>query len=172
MKILEQTEQILILQRGTKSEFLLGTSFIMLSCLFLVGGTLYGISVTFGIGWWVLLLSPLAVGILWLALRRFLSNDKIVTIYKLDKGNNKVTIEFQGLNESKFIELALPEIRASVVRFLDSGYVGYGYTHIRFQLYFLTNSGKEIALDQAIGMGEKRELEAIARYFQRFLYNF
>lgn len=172
MKILQKTAQVLILQRGTKAAFLSGISFLMFVCLCMVGAILYAISDNFGIGWRVLLFSPLAVWMLLLILRRFLSNDKIVTIYRLDRGNNKVIIEFQSLNESKFIELALPEVRAAVVRFLDSGYVGYGYTHIRFQLYLLTNSGKEIALDQAIGIGEKRELEAIARCFQKILYNF
>lgn len=171
MKILAKTEQVLIIQRGTKAGFLLGTALVMLGCLFMTGGILSVISVNLGIGWWGFLFSPLAVWVLWLALRRFLSNEKIVTIYRLNKGTNQATIEFQGLRQSKVVGLPLHEIRSAEVKFLDSQDVGYGYTHIRFQLYFLINSGKALALDRAIGMGEKRELEAIARYFREFLFN-
>lgn len=172
MKILAKTKQVLILQRGTKASFLIGTGFAMLGFLLMIVGVLYGISASFGIGWWGFLFSPLAVWVFWLALRRFLSNDKIVTLYGLNKGTNKATIEFQGLRKSKVFELPLHEIRSVEVKFLDSHYVGHGYTHTRFQLYLLTNSGKALALDQAIGMGEKSELEAIACYFQGFLLNY
>ncbi|MBD2005111.1 MULTISPECIES: hypothetical protein [Cyanophyceae] len=171
MKILTKTEQVLILQRGTKAEFFLGTAFVMLCFLFMIGGFLFAISISLGIGWWGFLFSPLAVWLLWLALRRFLSNEKIVTIYRLNKATNQATIEFQGLRQSKVVELPLHEIRSAEVTFLDSHYIGYGYTHIRSQLYFLINSRKALALDLAIGMGEKRELEAIARYFREFLSN-
>lgn len=171
MKILTKTEQVLILQRGTKAGFLIGTGFVMLGCLLMAGGLLWAISASFGIGWWGLLFLPLAGWLLWLALCRFLSNDKIVTIYRLNKGSNQATIEFQGLRQSRNFRFPLHEIRSVEVKFLDSHYIEHGYTHIRFQLYLLANSGKAIALDQSIGMGEKRELEAIARYCREFLFN-
>lgn len=171
MKILKKTEQVLIIQRGTKTGFLLGTAWVMLCCLFMTAGFLSVISVSLGIGWWGFVFSPLAAWVLWLVLRRFLSNEKVVTIYRLNKGTNQAQIEFQGLRQSKVFELPLHEIRAAEVKFLDSRYIGHGYTHIRFQLYLLINSGKALALDLAIGMGEKRELEAIAHYFREFLFN-
>ncbi|MBE9141528.1 hypothetical protein IQ254_30800 [Nodosilinea sp. LEGE 07088] len=171
MKILTKSEQALILQRGTKAEFLVGTGFVMFGCLLIVGGLLWEFSTSVGIGWWICLFLPTTVWLLWLALRRFLSNKRIVTVYTLNKGSNQATIEFKGLGQSEFFELPLHEIRTVEVRFLDSHYIGYGYTHVRFQLCFLTRSGREIALDQAIGMLERRELEAIARHFRKFLFN-
>lgn len=171
MKILTRTEQVLILQRGTKAGFLIGTGFVMLCCLLVAGVGLWVISTSFGMGWWALLFLPLAVWFLWLALCRFLSNGKIVTIYRLSKRSNQAAIEFQGLRQSEVFEVPLHEIRSVEVKFLDSQYMGHGYMHIRSQLYLLTNSGRALALDQAIGMGEKQELEAIARYFREFLFN-
>ncbi|MGF1569588.1 MAG: hypothetical protein ACFCVD_16225 [Nodosilinea sp.] len=170
MKILTKNDQVLVLQRGTKVEFLVSTAFVMLGCLVIAGGLLQGITTSFGLGWRVLLFLPLLGWLFWLTLRRFLSNKKIVTVYKLNKKLNQATIEFKGLRQSEIFELPLHEIKSIEVKFLDSHYIGYGYTHVRFQLYLLTNVGRVFALDQAIGMFERRELEAIACHFRRFLF--
>jgi hypothetical protein len=104
----------------------------MLGYLFMTAGILYGISVSLGIGWWGFVFSPLAVWVLWLELRRFLSNEKVVTIYRLNKGTNQAKIEFQGLRQSKVLELPLHEIQSAEIMFLDSQYLGFGYTHNTF----------------------------------------
>lgn len=166
MKTLVKNEQVLILQREAKAGFLI-TGFVMLS---MAGGLLWLISTCFGIGWWGLLFSPLAIWFLWLALRRSLSNEEIVTVYTLNKGSNQAAIEFK--RESRVIALPLHEIRSAEVKLLDVQYMGHGYTHVRFQLYLITNSGIALALDEATGMDGKRELEEIARRFREFLLNY
>jgi hypothetical protein len=170
MKILTKTERTLIIQRGTKAGFLIGTSFVMLWCLSIAVYALFAISIGLGIGWWGFLLSPLAAWVLWLALSRFLSNERIVTIYRLNKATNQFTVEYQGLSASKTYALPLQEIRFTEVKLLGAQYVGHGYTHITSELYLLINSGEAIALDLGIGMDGKRELEAISSYLRHFLF--
>jgi hypothetical protein len=171
MKILTKTERVLIIQKGTKAGFLLGTAFVMLWVLSLVAYILFLISVELGIGWWAAIFLPLCAWVSWLALNRFLSNERMVTIYRLDKANNQFTLELQGLNTSKLYTLPLHEIRAAEVKLLSSQSVGYGYTHIVFELYLLINSGAPLAIDSGVGMGEKRELDAIASYLRQFIFD-
>jgi hypothetical protein len=171
MKIPIANDRILIIQKGTKVGFLIGIGFVMLCFLLFVVSCLFLISVRLGSGWWGLLLSPLAAWFLWLALNRFLSNDRIITIYRLNKATNQFTLELQGLSESKTYELPLHEIRSAEVKLFSSQDVGYGYTHIIFKLYLLINSGQAIAVDSGIGMGEKRELDAIASYLRQFIFD-
>jgi hypothetical protein len=166
MKILKRTEQILSLQRGTKVGFLLGTGFVMLGLLFMIGCVLYGISNSVGLGWG-LLLSPLAAWFIWFGLRRFLTNDRIITIYTFNKRLNKATIEFQGLRQSRAVEVPLHEIRAVEAKFLGAQYI-YGAILIDFRLQLITHSG-EVLLDQTSDLCEKRELESIARCLREFL---
>lgn len=171
MKILTKTERVLIIQKGTKAGFLLGTAFVMLCFLSLVAYILFLISVELGSGWWAAIFLPLAVWGSWLALNRFLSNERMVTIYRLDKANNQFTLELRGLNTSKLYTLPLHEIRSAEVKFLSSQSVGYGYTHIVFELYLLINSGAPLAVDSGVGMGEKRELDEIASYLRQFIFD-
>lgn len=171
MKILKQNQQVLIIQRGTKVGFLLGISFVMLPLLAMIVFVLYSISISLGIGWWGLLFSPLAVWLFWLGLHRFLTNDKIVTVYNFDKGCNKATIEFQGLRKSKTIDFPLDKIRSVEVKFIKAQYIGHGFTLMDFRLQFITNSG-EMLVDKAVSLGEKRELESIARYARGFILNY
>lgn len=100
-----------------------------------------------------------------------MTNDRIITIYTFNKESNKAIIEFQGLRQSRLVEVPLHEIRAVEVKFLGAHYIGYGFTLINFQLQLITHSGK-ILLDKAIGLGEKRELENVARCLRQFIFNY
>jgi hypothetical protein len=171
MKILKQNQQVLIIQRGTKVGFLVGIIFVMLALLAMLVLALYSISISFGIGWWGLLFSPLAVWLFWLGLQRFLTNEKIVTVYNFDKGRNKATIEFQGLRKSRTIDFPLDKIRSVDVKFLGTQYIGHGVTLMDFRLHLITNSG-EMLVDKAVSLGERRELENIARFLRGFILNY
>jgi hypothetical protein len=171
MKILKQNQQVLIIQRGTKIGFLLGISFVMLALLAMILVFLYSISISLGLGGWGLLFLPLAVWLFWLGLYRFLTNDQIVTVYNFDKGRNQATIEFQGLRKSRTIDFPLDKIRSVEVKFLGAQYIGHGVTLMDFRLQLITNSG-EMLVDKAVSLGEKRELESIARCLRGFILNY
>jgi hypothetical protein len=141
----------------------------MLALLVMILLVLYSISLS--IGEWGLLFSPLAVWLFWIGLYRFLTNDKIVTVYNFDKGRNKGTIEFQGLRKSRTVDFPLDKIRSVEVKFLGAQYIGHGVTLMDFRLQLITNSG-EMLVDKAVSLGEKRELESIARCLRGFILNY
>lgn len=167
MKILKRTEQILSLQIGSKVDFLLGFLSMIGWILFGTGFVMHRISIGIGIGWWGLLLSLLAALFFCLELRSFLTNERIITVYTFDKRLNKATIEFQGLRQSRVVEVPLHEIRSVEVKFLGAQYI-YGVTFINFRLQLITHPGK-VLLDQTFDLFEKRELESIARCVREFL---
>lgn len=157
MKILEQTNHILMLHQSSNN-FWLGTIFSLFNSLFFM---ILSFLISYA-RWWGFILLLTATGLCIIALQQVWKSD-VVKDCSFDKAFDRVTIRFHGL-QTEIKDLPLQYIRAVQVR--ETIGFAYGAVIKNYDLWLVTKYGESIRLSEKYN---KVLLEAIADQVREFL---